>query len=280
VPLEEDVRPVSGELASLPVILVAEEISPIQSLGTSSLAAATPFGIEAPGEAGPELADLGLALHVLASGEHGWLPPPQAAARVLSREYWSPFVPRGQLQLDRLLNRIPVQLQPRIQSELIELATGQRTQLSWQSPDFGFTQAELRSIPDLIRRYNAGTISPSELDTLRRAAALHIGASSPGAPLVSYMQPNVPLESVGQKRFRVRIEIPSRSALNVSGPSVFNEFGRLPDLLNVEEAEFLLGADHEGRVVSVEIARRSEPSFLLRHSNKIRWAGRIAFVGG
>lgn len=294
VSLEEEVRPVSGEIASVPVIFVAEEIGPeaplqslaptfdvAQSFGTYSAASMLPYDVQALEQLGPGLVNLGLASHVLASGDLSWLSSKDAAARVLSREYWSPFVPRsGQVQLDRLLNRIPDQLRPRIQSELIELATGQRAQLSWQTPDFGFTQAELRSIPDLIRRYNAGTISPAELSTLRRAAEIHINASSPGSPLVSYMERNFPLESVGQKRFRVRIEIPSRSALNVSGPSVFNEFGRLPDLLNAEEAEFLLGADHEGRIISVETASRSEPTFLMRHSNKIRWAGRIAFVGG
>lgn len=239
-------------------------------------------GVHTPSETGVPgypLSSTGLGLHVLASGDLSWLSRSGGAGRVLSPQYWSPFVPgRGYTTLDRLTNTLPRNLAPRIADEL---ASGQP--LTWVVQR-GFTDAELRSIPDLVHRLNTSgvdSLTQAELAMLRRAAALHIGGSSVGAPFASYTAPNYtpPFLSGNPPRFRVRVEIPSTAALDVSAPNAFN-LGR-EALTNIEEAEFLVVANREGRIVSVErISGEGRPGFAMRHAGKIRWGGRILFVAG
>jgi hypothetical protein len=219
--------------------------------------------------------------HVLASGDFSWLSRADAASRVLSREYWSPLVPgRGYVTLDRLTNTLPRNLAPRIASEL---ASG--GPFSWVV-ERGFTEAELRSIPELVERLNTrgiGSLNPAELEMLRRAAALHIGGATPGAPFASYSVAGrtAPfLSGEAASRYRVRVEIPRTGALDVSTPNAFN-LGE-EALTNLDEAEFLVVADQRGRIVSVQRVASSgvEPGFLMRNASAIRWGGRLLFVAG
>jgi len=283
-------------LAEVPIIFVADPldlpfgIGRPSAISTISLAGAAGAEGSLGGTdqnllsdlSGYPLTSIGLAGNVLASGDLSWLSSGDAARRVLSREYWSPFVPsRGNtMPLDRVLNELPRDLAPRIEAEL---AAGANRPLSWLRR--GFTEAELRSIPDLVRRLNergVSSLSAQEFTMLQRAAGIHgglSGGSTPGAPFASYTRPSHPLPSWSESQYRVRVEMPRSAVLDLSAPNEFNQ--GLERLLNVDEAEFLATANHEGRLVSVQrMTGSGEASFLMRHSGKIRWGGRALFVVG
>jgi hypothetical protein len=77
------------------------------------------------------------------------------------------------------------------------------------------------------------------------------------------------------------VEVPRSAVVDLSQPNAFNEQGALQDLLNVDEAEFLVAANHQGRLVSVQrLAGTEEASFALRYGSEIRWGGRILLVAG
>lgn len=225
----------------------------------------------------------GLSLHVLASGDLSWLQSGDAARRVLSRQYWSPLVPsQGTITLDRLLNELPRDLEPRITSEL-----AQGRPLSWVRR--GFSDAELRSIPDIVRRldtHGMASLAEHELDVLMRAASTHVGGSSPGSPLVSFTDPNIPDADLGflaERRYRVRVEMPRSSVLDLGDTPFTREAASrgFRDLPNLEEAELAVTTNHRGRIVSVQqLDGSTNQSFLMRHSSKIRWGGRALFVVG
>lgn len=224
---------------------------------------------------------LGLGGHVLANGDFSWLGRGEAASRALSREYWSPFLPNQRfVTLDRLTNTLPRNLAPRIAAELERGGP-----LSWVAQR-GFSEAELRSIPELvarIERQGVASLNAAELSMLQRAAALHIGGSSPGAPFASFSRAGATapfLEGANAPRYRVRVEVPRTAALDVSGPNAFNA-GEY-NLTNIEEAEFLVVANREGRIVNVQrIAETgAEAGFLMRNAQAIRWGGRVLFVVG
>ncbi len=256
-------------LAELPIVFVGDILAPDSS----------PEGLP-----GFPTTTMGLSLHVLASGDLSWLESGDAARRVLSRRYWSPLIPsRGTVPLDRLLDELPRDLAPRIETEL---AQGNR--LSWIRR--GFTESELRNIPELVRRLNTrgmGSLTARELEVLMQAANLHVGGSSPGTPFVSFTRPGADapdLEFLSNRRYRVRVEVPQSAALDVSQSTSFTReaasrgFRELP---NISEAEFLVTANHRGRVVSVQrLSGSTESSFLIRHSGKLRWGGRVLFVAG
>ena len=227
-------------------------------------------GTSIPRFLAPGFASSGLSFHTLAMGNLSWLDRSSAARFALSRRYWSSFVPRqGDIFLDRLGNTFPRNLEPRYLNNPQD----------WLSR--GFTQVELERIPNLVRKWNAGTATPQEIALLRRAAALHIGGATPGAPFASYMRPGHVLDWASNKRFRVRVVIPSGGVLDVSGPNAFNQFGQFVDITNIEEAEFLATTNNQAKIVSVERAAKSgEAGFLMRHSNKLRWGGRVLFVVG
>lgn len=224
------------------------------------------------------LTNIGLAMHVLASGDLSWLSQGDAAQRVLSPQYWSPLLPhRGFMTLDRLLGELPRDLAPKIEAEL---DSGRR--LTWIQ--WGFTDAELRSIPSLVERLNAGgiaSLSSAELSVLERAAERHIAASSPGAPFASHTRPNFGgLDWARDKKYRVRVEVPSSSVLDVSGSNAFTD-SRRHALNNLDEAEFMVTRSEGGRLVSVErMSGSPEPGLLLKYSDAIRWGGRVVFVVG
>lgn len=290
-------------IATVPILFEAELISgpeeqqafggglgqtssdlPVFTPGTSPLADPFPEISAAPGPAyvGPALTALGLSSNVLASGDLSWVGSRGAAARrVLSTEYWSPLLPRrGTIQLDRLVDQLPRDLNPLIVNELNQLDNGMRVRLSWERR--GFTQEQLRQLHNLIRQQGQG-LTPAQRQTLERAIALHSGpqgASSPGSPIASYMRQNHPLDTVGARNYRVRVRMPANSAIDISGPSAFNDFGGRPDLMNIGEAEFVVGREHGGQITSVQRGGANQPSFLMRHSGKIRWGGRAVAVAG
>jgi hypothetical protein len=249
--------PLEGILAEFPVTFVAVEAPP-------GLGGATTGG--------------GLALHVLASGDLSWLEAPAAARRVLSPDYWAPLVPqRGVVVLDRLVNELPRDLAPKIEAEFAAQASTGAKRLSWLQR--GFSEAELRALPELVARLSRGEqLAATELALLQRAAAIHIAGASPGAPFASFMTPDHALTNVGSREFRVRVEVPTSSALDVSVPNDFNR-GTF-NLTNVEEAEWLVTTSKDGRITSVQRGGASESSFLMRHSGKLRWGGRVLLVGG
>lgn len=256
-------------------------------------------GIQSPYLPGYPLSVLGLGGNVLASGSMAWLTPRAGVARVLSPAYWSPLIPQsGVTPLDRILNTIPRDLGPKLETELAERAAALRAgrpqaPLAWTGRTFqpdplspvtrNFTEAEILGIQELVARFNVNpaSLTTSELQLLREAASIHIGGSSPGSPFASYMQPNFPLESVGQRQFRVRVEVQNSNVLDVSVPNEFNQRGANQAITNVEEAEFLVTASREGRIIAVErISGSVEPGFLMRNAGMVRWGGRVLLVAG
>jgi len=261
----------------VPITFVGTDVTPLDGGGVQGQSAA-------PGATGYPLTSLGLGSNVLASGDLSYLSNADAARRVLSPDYWEPFfVPaRRAIPLDRLVNEIPRDLVPKIEAELAARASGSTQPFAWAKR--GFTEPELVSIPDLVRRLDEGgigSLTPTELAFLRNAAATHIGGSTPGAPFASYSRAGFNVGSVGPKQYRVRIEAPSSGVLDVSGPNEFNLSGTDARITNAEEAEFLLVANAEGRLVSVERVAGAEPAGLLfRYGSEIRWGGRMLFVAG
>lgn len=275
-----------GALTEIPIEFIAEPLDgapmldPAAASELGTTLSTTVSGTGGGDFPGYPLSVAGLGSHVLASGDFSWLSRADAASRVLSREYWSPLLPgRHFVTLDRLTNTLPRNLHPRIASEL---ASG--GPFSWVVSR-GFTEAELRSIPSLVARLNESgvdSLSAAELAMLRRAAALHIGGATPGAPFASYSRAGhtAPFLEAQPPRYRVRMEIPRSAALDVSGPNAFT-LGEQA-LTNIEEAEFLVVANHRGRIVSVQRIAESaaEPGFLMRHAGTIRWGGRVLVVAG
>jgi hypothetical protein len=255
-------------LQEVPVIFVAEPIDAADATAPAG------NGFSPSGA----ISGAGMSLHMLASGDLTWMPQGDRASHVLSRRYWSPLLPsRGAIALDRLLDELPRDLAPRIEAEL---ASGQR--LSWMrgvgQTGISFTEAQLRSIPDLVRRFNAGQVlSSTEISLLAQVSELHVGGSTPGAPFASYTRPNY--EIGFPRRYRVRVEIPRGNVLDVSQPNAVTRlWSQTP---NIDEMEFMATANHEGRIVSVERAAPSgRPGVLMRYSGAIRWGGRILWVAG
>jgi len=266
-------------LASVPVIFIANDVTrpglglPAGGTGQGSL-----------GLQGSPFTSIGLGANVLASGDLSWLSNADAARRVLSPDYWEPFLgpARRSVTLDRLVNEIPRDLAPKIEAELAARAAGSPRPLSWVRR--GFSEPELISIPDLVRRLDEGGIgrlSPAELEFLRNAASVHVGGSTPGSPFASYSRAGFNVRSIGNRQYRVRVEVARPGVLDLSAPNEFNQFGQLPDITNVEEADLLVVANQQGRLVSVQrLQGVEEASFLLKYGSEIRWGGRIVFVAG
>jgi len=68
--------------------------------------------------------------------------------------------------------------------------------------------------------------------------------------------------------------------LDVSRPNEFNQEGALEGVTNIEEAELMVVANTEGRILSVERVMASRPGFLMRNAGAIRWGGRALLVAG
>lgn len=295
---------------SIPIIYEAEEITPFDmgtDLGTAGSTGGAP---DVPNLILPSTPDIiseddpgsydmfgastfgtstGMSSHMLAMGEHVSMGTDGRATTMFgnqtgrgafrptlrgmtSRSYWGSFLPRpGTIELDRIVSQVPRDLDP-------YYSTVRR---GLPSPGSGLdirsvanvTDDQLATIPRLIRQYNAGTISAAERSLLIELARYHANGTPRSSPLVSYMIPNSPAPSVGERLFRVRIRVPANQALN----HLFE---------NAEEFEFLLSMDHEGRVTQVSSGSQPMNSptasrttqFLSRHGNKVRWAGRIAIV--
>lgn len=237
-------------------------------------------GIGALESKGDYATSVGLSLHVLASGDLSWLASKAAARKILSHQYWSPLLlSRGTTTLDRLLDELPRDLAPKIEGEL---ASGKP--LSWVRgagrTGITFTEAELMSIPNLARRFNAGeTLSQTEITLLARATEIHVGGTSSGSPFASYTRPNVELSFKQDSPYRVRVEIPRTNVIDVSRPNpITNLWAQSP---NIEEMEFMATANHQGKIISVErMTGSTRPSALMKYSGAIRWGGRILIVVG
>ena len=223
----------------------------------------------------------GLASNILAHGDHNWLSGPDMAQRIMRPSYWSPLLPRSDyVTLDRLLNELPRDLQPRIAGEY------QRGGPFMWVQKRGFTQIELDSIPRLVARMQQGGISAlsdAEADVLRRAAQLQINGASPGSPLQSYTYPDFTPDFISQgKQYRVRVRVPASATIDVATDSL-NAFNMGETLLmNAEEMEVLVTMSDDIEVLSVQHldGGAPEPNFMMRHSNKIRWGGRLLTVAG
>lgn len=263
------------------------QINPLPQIGGTSTESSS-------GIPGWPLTTLGLSSNILASGSHSWGP----ATRPLTWDYWAPMVPRaGDVTLDRFTNTLPRNLDPTLVTELANRQPGDP--LAWTRRSFQpdpasavtrtFTEAELRSIPDIVRRFSAdpASVSAAELQLVREAAAIHIGGATPGSPFASYSVPEGAV-NLGGRRYVVRVEVQRGAALDVSAPNAFNQQGTLPGVTNVEELEVLVVTNQSGRIVSVEqleqganaISRSSEAGWAFRNAGNIRWGGRILFVAG
>ena len=222
---------------------------------------------------GSPASSAGLAMHVLASGHMGWLPPQAAAGRVFTIGYWSPMLPRpNAVVLERIANVVPRNLAPRIASDIAEGGS-----LSWAAGGF-FREEDLLRIPEYVRKFNAGTIAPRELEVLRLASAIQLAESVPGSPLVSYTEPGHDIQanlkkSYGQRKWRVAMEFDADAVLDVSRGNEFNRQGALRQLRNNLEREWQATTDSRGRIVSVQEGS-GPPGFAMRNARALRWAGR------
>ena len=275
----------AGPVLSIPVTFVATPIA-APTGGSSRLPTITPF-----------TTGTGIGLHNLAFNDLSWLNSP------LSRPYWESLLPRPGIPLERSLvgldtpvTALPSRLTPRLQTYLSGRPPG--APLRWINeygaplefqPDPAspltreFTAQELLSIDGLVRRYNAnpGSLSPAELQLLREAARIHIGAPTPTAPVTSYSVPGRPVAWTGDRQFVVRVNVDRSAALNVSEPNAFN-LGQ-DAITNVEEAEFLVVGDQSGRIISVQTVKSLESggrSWIFENAGAIRWGGRIVLVAG
>jgi hypothetical protein len=306
-PSDAGANPVTGEVASVPVVFVAEEITPFPTSIMPPDPQPGPPGPwpEAPGPAplpvpwadsaaptgGSTLATLGMSSHMFAMGEHSWISAEQSFSTMFGRNYWSSMVPRtGTMLADRALNTLPRDLYPILQTTLEGGAVdaSRLASMTSMAADHGIAMSDLMRTPELIQRFNSGAATLEEVAILRRIANLHIGATTRDSPLVSYMVPEAPVPGVGARQFRVRVEVPRNQVLDVSAP---NSRAALHGMENVEEAEFILSMNHQGRIVNVQTIppggvspgtsfSTRAASFAARNAGAIRWAGRIALVAG
>ena len=316
-------------IAEMPIEFVAEPV-PDSSAATTGLNMPLSTSILASGE-GPESAALagpgslmsstGLSLHHLAMGDMGFLPRSQAGFEFMtrmglsprgragfdfmtSRTYWESFLPRrGTTVMDRFvgLNRtpsFPADYTPRIETE------------SWRAGELGrhalnFTDDELRSVPQLLNRlvrHGAADLTTRELQILLVTADMHVGGTPTGSPWVSFCEPNprdigdlswlVDEATPDSPRYRIRVEVPSTSALDLRGgpgtplAQAFDEDAvrqLLDNLPNPDEMELVASSSDDARLRGVQAitgADNATPGFLMRHGNKIRWGGRVLVVAG
>ena len=243
----------------------------------------------------------GPSSHLLAMGDMSWLTSGGSMrwSTYMRPNFWTAMMPSsGMRYADRVVTLSPEidlmsRMGPRIENEMLAGGRFAWENRTWTTPDGtvrNFSPAELESIPSLIRRINAAgvsSLSDIELAMLRNAAELHIGGSSPGSPFASYSVPgetasfltgNIP---EGNTRYRVRMLVDS-SSLDVSGPNAFNE--GVYNLTNIEEAEIMITANSDRRIVSVERVPANtaapESTLLVRGGSAIRWGGRILLVYG
>jgi hypothetical protein len=254
----------------------------------------TPGGTGLPGVS-PLTTGLGMGMHNLAFNNLSWLDSP------LNSAYWSSLIPRSGIDLERSavgINtppwKLPSRLTPSLSTYLAEQNPGDS--LTWLSqykkpipfrPDptsaatRQFTADELLSIDSLVRRFatNPGSLTPQEMQLLREAARIHIGGSTPTAPLTSYSRPGTQVLWTNQRRFVVKVKVDRTAALDVSQPNLFNQGADA--ITNVEEAEFLVVGDQSGRIISVQtVESLGTPNWILRNAGAIRWGGRIVLVAG
>ncbi|MEL6272355.1 MAG: hypothetical protein AAFR22_21305, partial [Chloroflexota bacterium] len=229
---------------------------------------------------------LAMAGNSLAYGDMSWMTPEQAARFSMSADYYRPMLPdMDRVILDRVVDELPRDLATRSTTEPVWKNSASGKPFGFPHPtepfeQIPFTKEQVDSIPDLVRRLNAeDSLTVAERELLKRAADLHIGAANPGSPLVSYAQPDAP--AVFQKQWRVRVSMNPDAVLDVSSENT-RAFKVLDGLENIEEFELLVTEDGKGRILSVEkgAAVDSTPGFMMRHANKIRWAGRAVFVVG
>jgi hypothetical protein len=81
------------------------------------------------------------------------------------------------------------------------------------------------------------------------------------------------------KRYIVRVNVDRTAALDVGQPNAFNQGAEA--ITNVEEAEFLVVGDQQGRIISiqaVESLKSGGLSWAARNATAIRWGGRLLLV--
>ncbi|HWB25761.1 MAG TPA: DUF4157 domain-containing protein [Chitinophagaceae bacterium] len=285
-----------GVEQEIPVTFVGDEMMYIPAFDSSS-GGGLPLGY------GGMLGSAGLSTYITSLGDLGWLN--QAGYRsAFAPELWRGLIPNpNMVTLDRTINLNDnftdfIQgLGPRIENEGPLWLN--RTFPDNIPPSLGgtgspltFSQAELDSIPALVRRFNMGgtsALTPQELLLLRRAVAIQGGAfggSTPGSPLASYSEAGrtAPFlsgsPSSGEVRYRVRVQVNRSSALDTSGTNDLT-LGE-EALTNVEEAEFMVIANSRRQIVSVQRIPTggAEPGWILRNAGALRWGGRILLVGG
>lgn len=229
----------------------------------------------------------GLTSHIFAMGEHAAMHEGRLTTMfgartglgavdstlqgMTSPRYWRSFAPSSNtILLDRVVDVVPRDLEP-YYSTVMRGRPSPGVGLDIRDVA-GVADADLLRIPRLIEQYNNGTISAADRELLLRLARIHANGTPRASPFASYMEPAAAAPNVGNRLFRVRIEVPRIGALD-------HRFE------NAEEAEFLLAMNNEGRLVQVsagegamETASRTA-RFLARHGNRIRWAGRVVLVG-
>jgi hypothetical protein len=235
---------------------------------------------------------VGLGLHNFAFNDLSWLKSPRSAA------YWSPLIPRRGITLERSLDVLPRDLTPTLQTHLAR--RNPANPLTWRKENWepmlfqpdpvdplerAFTGDELLSIEGLVHRYNANPagLNPAELQLLRQAAGIHIGAATPTSPFSSYSRPGELPSWTAARRYVVRVNVDRAAALDVSQPNAFNRYGNAEAITNIEEAEFLVVGDQTGRIISVqsvESLNTRGASWATRNAGVLRWSGRLLIVAG
>lgn len=232
--------------------------------------------------------------------------PSNAASgmRMVRSGYWRALIPAPRaVELERVLDELPRDLDPWFSTHMRQTPPGQPPQFQWVSGRPGamqrpFTIAELQSIPSLVRKFNANasSLTAAEAQLMSRVVSLHVGgAHRGGSPLSSWSVPPRPGQgpaiSWGNSRnFKVRADFDRASVLDNTRASAANTLSPADSSfeagLNPDEAEFLATAESDARILTVQPMRgtvRGEvvpgsAAWMSRNATSLRWAGRGLIV--
>ncbi|TFV78331.1 hypothetical protein E4P39_03675 [Blastococcus sp. CT_GayMR19] len=224
--------------------------------------------------------------------------------RMVGTRYWRAFIPEARaVELQRILNELPRDLDPWLATHLKGTPPGQDPKFPWVSQQVGqmdrpFTVAELQSIPSLVRKFNANrnSLTPAEAQLMSRTVSLHVGgAHQGGSPWSSWSVPPEkgkpePVTWSGDRRFRVKADFQKSAVLDNTKASAANTLApadaNFEAGLNPDEAEYLATAESKARVLTVQPlsgAVKGElvagsTAWMARNATQLRWAGRGMIV--
>lgn len=245
----------------------------------------------------------GPSAYMASQGAHAVGPTNASSGmRMIRTRYWSAMIPSPRaIELQRILNELPQDLAPWLETRLAETPPGTAPTFRWVSKNIGamdrpFTVAELQSIPALVKKFNAdrNSLTPAEATLLSRTVSLHVDSIDVvrgGSPWVSWSVPPrkgqpEPVTWSGDRKFRVRATFNANDVLDNTRASAANTLSPADSGfvagVNPDEAEYLATAESNARVLTVEPLRTSvkgelvagSTAWMARNATQLRWAGR------